>query len=77
MQLIISKGGRLALSDDSHGPAAVALNYRPLFDYLVRMEVKDIWYLGVSDEPNAGGRKVKAIKYEGDWTKDPFWTQLP
>lgn len=76
LQLIISKGGRLVLSDDSHGPAAVGLNFHLLYDYMVRMGVRDLWYLEQHDERNVGGRKIRAVQYNGDWKEDPFWSQF-
>ncbi|KAG8928583.1 histidinolphosphatase [Tulasnella sp. 417] len=76
LKLIISKGGRLCLSDDSHGPSAVGLNFHLLYDYMVRMGVRDLWYLERHDERNVAGRKVRAVQYNGDWQEDPFWSQF-
>jgi histidinol-phosphatase (PHP family) len=71
--VILRHGGRLALSDDSHGPDAVALNYRRLRDYLRDEGVEQIWHLQLSDESNAGGRAVCSVVVEGDWTEHKFW----
>jgi histidinol-phosphatase (PHP family) len=73
IQLIQKHNGHFALSDDSHGPHAVALNYNRLYKYLRRMEVNEIWYLQESDMANAAGRFVKAVKYDGVWCEDSFW----
>ncbi|KAJ9103597.1 hypothetical protein QFC20_004753 [Naganishia adeliensis] len=45
LQCIIAHRGRLCLSDDSHGPLAVAQNYPRLRDYLLGRGVTEIWYL--------------------------------
>jgi histidinol-phosphatase (PHP family) len=87
LQLIKSSGGKLCLSDDSHGPAAVGLNYGRLRSYLIQERVNQIWYLtderestGKVDEDRSGdegmGGKVWAKKYEGDWAADVFWEGL-
>jgi histidinol-phosphatase (PHP family) len=44
-QCVIANKGRLCLSDDSHGPASVALNYTRLRTYLVEQGVTELWYL--------------------------------
>jgi hypothetical protein len=41
-------GGKLCLSDDSHGPAYVGLNYTRLKAYMMKQNVKEIWYLVTS-----------------------------
>ncbi|KAF7302168.1 Histidinol-phosphatase [Mycena indigotica] len=76
LEFIVAHGGRLALSDDSHGPHAVGLNYGRLPDYLHRAGVQDLWTLAPSDAPNPGGRMVIPVKLDGDWKKHAFWTQL-
>ncbi|KAG8904869.1 histidinolphosphatase [Tulasnella sp. 403] len=76
LKLILSRGGRIVLSDDSHGPQAVGGNYRRLFDYLVGVDVKELWYLERCDEANAGGRKVRPKKYDGEWKSDSWWASL-
>ncbi|KAF9516116.1 hypothetical protein BS47DRAFT_703763 [Hydnum rufescens UP504] len=74
---IISQGGRFALSDDSHGPAAVGLNYSRLRTYLYdTLGVKELWYLerSVDDTSRSkGGRRVQAVKVQGAWWQHPFW----
>lgn len=44
ISLIKQHGGRFTLSDDSHGPLAVGLNYAKLQAYLVEQEIHEIWY---------------------------------
>ncbi|SPO32643.1 related to HIS2 - histidinol-phosphatase [Ustilago trichophora] len=45
LDLILSMGGRLCLSDDSHGVQAVGLNYLRMRQYLIDSGVDRIWYL--------------------------------
>jgi histidinol-phosphatase (PHP family) len=73
VQLILSHGGRFALSDDSHGPHAVGLNYTRAAEYLLRVGVSELWFLHPSEVPNASGRHVCAIKAEGKWWEHAFW----
>lgn len=75
-QIILKNGGRLALSDDSHGPHAVGLNYGSLPEYLQRVGVTELWFLEYSDTPNTSGRNVRATKMERPWATHPFWTRL-
>ncbi|KZT42307.1 histidinol phosphate phosphatase H [Sistotremastrum suecicum HHB10207 ss-3] len=73
-ELIRHKGGRFALSDDSHGPLVVGQNYDRLFRFLREVGLQEIWYLKQSDRENVGGRRVEAIKMTGDeWLNDEFW----
>ncbi|KZT59261.1 histidinol-phosphatase [Calocera cornea HHB12733] len=74
LKLIIESGGKLCLSDDSHGPQAVGLNYHRLPAYLQSMGVKELWYLKRVDSSDTG--HVEACRYEGDWASDPFWTKI-
>ncbi|KAK7026582.1 histidinol-phosphatase [Favolaschia claudopus] len=75
LQIILEHGGRLALSDDSHGPQAVGLNYGHLPGYLERAGVADLWFLEYSETPNTYGRNVRAVKMEQNWATHPFWSQ--
>ncbi|KAF9584067.1 histidinolphosphatase [Lunasporangiospora selenospora] len=51
LEYILSKGGRVTLSDDSHGPDDVGMFYNPeLKEYLERMNVEKVYYLA----PNSG-----------------------
>lgn len=43
---------------------------------MVRMDVRELWYLERCDERNVAGRKVRAVQYNGDWKEDPFWSQF-
>lgn len=77
LQSILSKGGRICLSDDSHGVSYVGLNYGRLREYLVKQGVEEIWYLVPSTEggEEVGKRgRVKAKPLKG-WEKAGFWSQ--
>ncbi|KAF5360820.1 hypothetical protein D9756_004574 [Leucocoprinus leucothites] len=75
VQLILQRGGRFALSDDSHGPHAVGLNYDRAYHYLKSLNVAELWFLEPSEEPNASGRRVRPVKLD-NWTNDPFWLSI-
>ncbi|KAI9511378.1 histidinol-phosphatase [Russula earlei] len=72
-ELILLHGGRFALSDDSHGPHAVALNYLPTRDYLLRIGVRELWTLERTSDPNAGGRHTAPVRVNGNWWDHAFW----
>ncbi|KAF8333022.1 histidinol-phosphatase [Cantharellus anzutake] len=76
-RLIVDHGGRFALSDDSHGPEFIGLNYSRLRAYLHDvLEVPTIYHLEQSRVCNRGGRKVRAVASTGLWWEDPFWKQV-
>ncbi|BEJ16060.1 hypothetical protein CspHIS471_0506650 [Cutaneotrichosporon sp. HIS471] len=78
LQLILSLGGRVCLSDDSHGVAAVGLNYLPMREYLVAQGVKTVWHLVRAGQAQEGDQKVGkrgrvlARPCVG-WEEDAFW----
>ena len=72
-QVVKELGGRFTLSDDSHGPHAVGLNYNRLAKYLRDVGVDELWFLEGSETPNIAGRLVQARKMEGDWWEHRFW----
>ena len=63
------------MSDDSHGPHAVGLNYPRLLEYARQVGIEDIWYLEQSEAPNVAGRFIRAKKAEGNWWEDSFWSK--
>jgi histidinol-phosphatase (PHP family) len=73
MQLVLKHGGCFALSDDSHGPHAVGLNYGRLPDYLQRASVSELWYLEKTNTQNAAGRPVQPVRLAGKWSDSTFW----
>ncbi|KAF9977000.1 histidinolphosphatase [Actinomortierella ambigua] len=51
LEYILEKGGRITLSDDSHGPKDVGMFYVPeLKQYLERMNIKEVFYLAPKEE---------------------------
>ncbi|KAF9967556.1 histidinolphosphatase [Mortierella alpina] len=53
LEYILSRNGRITLSDDSHGPNDVGMFYNPeLKQYLQQMNVTEVYYLA----PNGHGR---------------------
>jgi histidinol-phosphatase (PHP family) len=65
-------GGRFALSDDSHGPQSVGLNYRRTAEYGRQLGVNELWYLEASAAGNGRGRPVHAVRVDKWWDCD-FW----
>jgi len=80
-QLILDMGGRICLSDDSHGIAQVGLNYGRMKSYLEEMDVKEIWHLVPNKERRDGdevvGNRGRVIaRRMADWTGHGFWAKL-
>ncbi|KAJ7058473.1 Polymerase/histidinol phosphatase-like protein [Mycena amicta] len=76
LEVILAHGGRLALSDDSHGPHAVGLNYARIPDYLHRAGVQELWTLEYTDVSNVAGRMVRPARLDGEWAAHAFWKQF-
>ena len=74
-QAIVELGGRLGLSDDSHGKQAVGLNYGRLAAYLNVSGIARIYYLA-DGGTGVGARRAKPVAVDGDWSSDPFWARL-
>jgi len=75
-RMIIGEGGRFTLSDDSHGPHGVALNYGRMAQYLRKLGVYELWALQRSETANAGARYTRARKTQGNWWEHPFWQRV-
>ena len=72
--MVLAAGGRFTLSDDSHGPQAVGLNYHRLLEYARRVGIDELWVLESSDGVrNTGGRLTTARKVQGHWWEHKFW----
>lgn len=81
LQLIQELGGRVCLSDDSHGISYVGLNYLKMRDYLKGMGLERTWYLVSSSRRQTGDYtvgergRVAARPLDG-WYDHPFWAKL-
>ncbi|THH15537.1 hypothetical protein EW146_g4952 [Bondarzewia mesenterica] len=73
IELILQRGGRFVLSDDSHGPHAVGLNYVRMAAYLQRVGVNELYVLERTETPNAEGRFVRPVRVKGHWWEHAFW----
>ncbi|KAI0328433.1 histidinol phosphate phosphatase H [Cubamyces sp. BRFM 1775] len=74
--IILQAGGRFVLSDDSHGPHAVGLNYHRIPEYARRMGISELWVLNRHDQvQNAAGRSVGLRRVPGEWLEHPFWSR--
>ncbi|CED82750.1 EB [Phaffia rhodozyma] len=60
LELVVSAKGRLCLSDDSHGPQAVGLNYHKLHDYLRAHDISELWYLSLDDLDSSSSSSVES-----------------
>lgn len=78
MNLMISKGVKFVLSDDSHGDDQVGLNYHIVLSYIKRMNINEIWYYDLEDVGNLevrngkGSVVLKPISTT-DLAKNNFW----
>ena len=75
LQIIQRHNGRFTLSDDSHGPHAVGLNYHRLPEYLQAVAISELWFLQRSNTTNVAGRTIQAAaaKVNGEWLDHKFW----
>ena len=71
--MIVKRGGKLCLSDDSHGKHAVGLNYDRLADYLSSSGITGIYHLERCEQGGIGTRNMRPVLVDGDWRSDPFW----
>lgn len=71
--MILELGGRLALSDDSHGPHRVGENYPRMRDYLRQLGVKELWYLARTLDGSTFERGLSATRVAGEWWEHDFW----
>lgn len=78
MRLMVSRGVKFVLSDDSHGDDQVGLNYQFVLSYIQKMGVKTIWYYDLEDfnnvqVRNGRGNVVLRPIDVSDLVKDEFW----
>jgi len=69
-KLILARGGKFTLSDDSHGPNDVAMHYDKLQAYLLEMGVDSLYYLAIDDKGNTFVQEHKNA------AQDMFWERL-
>jgi histidinol-phosphatase (PHP family) len=79
--MICDSGGKICLSDDSHGVSQVGLNYDRLRDYLARTGVEEIYYLvdfkdRKPGDEDVGCRGRVVARMVSDWDDNPFWKNL-
>jgi histidinol-phosphatase (PHP family) len=69
-QLILERGGRFTLSDDSHGPKDVGLYYNKLQPYLAEMNVQSLYYLAL----DSNGKVI--VREHSNAVQDTFWDNV-
>ncbi|KAH3665776.1 hypothetical protein OGAPHI_003964 [Ogataea philodendri] len=69
LKLIIEKGGRVCLSDDSHGVKQVGLNYEKVLKHLQELQLERLYYWDLDKQglPFINSRSLEDIAL------DPFW----
>ncbi|KAJ8083123.1 hypothetical protein PM082_008992 [Marasmius tenuissimus] len=72
LHMIVAEGGRFALSEDSHGPHAVGLNYGRMAEYLKAQNITEIWHLQRPQASVHNGRCLEAVKLPSDWKDHVF-----
>jgi len=60
-EVFLSLGGKLTLSDDSHGTTQVGTNFEKAFSFLDDLGVKEVWTLKGKKDMLAGEGAVKRI----------------
>ena len=68
VRMIQGEGGKFALSDDSHGPERVGLNFNRLKPWAQGLGIDGVWKL------ERRGGKIKALEVNGVWD-DEFWSR--
>lgn len=76
----MARKGRFCLSDDSHGVEQVALNFRPVLDFLDRAGISTLHYLQLEESvsspvPDARFPKTQIVEISvEDVRKLAFWS---
>ncbi|KAJ3159698.1 histidinolphosphatase [Irineochytrium annulatum] len=70
MKVLIEEGVRLTLSDDSHGPNDVGLNFGKLKEYMADANVEEIYY------PRRTGSGVIEVFKMNQLSSHPAWSQI-
>ncbi|KAF9941277.1 histidinolphosphatase [Modicella reniformis] len=68
LEYILSKGGRVTLSDDSHGPEDVGMFYNPeLKGYLEEMKIEKVYYLSPNNHDDSRPYPTRASMATGSF----------
>jgi histidinol-phosphatase (PHP family) len=59
--MFMAMGGKLTLSDDSHGVSQVGLNFGAVSKYLKRLGVKDLYYLERQGQDSEAQSKLRLL----------------
>ncbi|KAL1922309.1 uncharacterized protein VTP21DRAFT_9848 [Calcarisporiella thermophila] len=73
LKCILEKGGRITISDDSHGPGDVGMHYDKLFTYLKEMGINSIHYLNLNKEGKTVIQELTNLDGDAFWTKLAQW----
>jgi len=68
VRMIQGEGGKFALSDDSHGPERVGLNFNQLKLWAQGLRIEGVWKL------ERRGGKIEAVEVNDVWN-DAFWSR--
>jgi len=68
VRMIQGEGGKFALSDDSHGPERVGLNFSRLKPWAQGLGIDEVWKL------ERRGGKIEAVEVRDVWN-DEFWSR--
>ncbi len=60
---IQAQGGRFCLSDDSHGPQQIGMNYSRLKLYIQEMQISELWYLGRRENGHIHFKTMPATRF--------------
>ncbi|ORY00274.1 histidinol phosphate phosphatase H [Basidiobolus meristosporus CBS 931.73] len=69
LEAILAKGGRVTISDDSHGPGDVGMHYGKLYEYLRELGIKELHYLDSRDNEIVVSTLAMPLEH-------PFWSQF-
>ncbi|RUP48976.1 Polymerase/histidinol phosphatase-like protein [Jimgerdemannia flammicorona] len=73
LKYIISRGGKLTLSDDSHGPADVGMYYDRLYNYLEIMEITTLYHLDYDECSKVVVKELRDARDHQFWVGVKNW----
>ncbi|KAI8807383.1 Polymerase/histidinol phosphatase-like protein [Cladochytrium replicatum] len=71
-----SEGVKFVLSDDSHGPNAVAMNYYKLHEYLKEMEISKVFYWTRLRSSSGSENSRLELQSVENVLDHPFWDRI-